>query len=338
MGSDFMPKSSNQKMKLLYLAKILHEKSDETHMLTVPELIAELRLYSITAERKSIYDDLEALRLFGLDVECVRGKAIGYYLAGRIFELPEVKLLVDSVQSSKFITHKKSMDLIKKIESLCSIYDGQSLQRQVYVANRIKTMNESIYYNVDKIHIGISDNKRISFKYFEYSIAKEKVLKRNGGRYIISPFALTWNDENYYMIGYDSDAAMIKHYRVDKMTDIVLTEEKRDGLEHFRNIDVAVYSKKLFSMFSGEEETVRIAFKNRLIGVVLDRFGKDVAVVKVDDDHFVISVGIAVSPQFLAWITSFGNEAKILSPDTVVEKMKILLQSILHQYQSSPQN
>lgn len=226
------------------------------------------------------------------------------------------------------------MVLIKKIESLCSIYEGQSLQRQVYVTNRIKTMNESIYYNVDKIHIGISDNKKISFRYFNYSISKEKVFKRNGDRYIISPFALTWDDENYYMIGYDSGAAMIKHYRVDKMAEILLTEEKRDGLEHFRNIDVAVYSKKLFSMFSGEEETVRIAFNNRLIGVVIDRFGKDVTVVKADDDHFVINVSVAVSPQFLAWIISFGNEAKILSPDTVVEKMKKLMQSILHQYPS----
>lgn len=329
-----MPKSQNQKLKLLYLAKILHEKTDENHMLTVSELIEGLRLYDISAERKSIYDDLETLKLFGLDIESVRSKGTGYYLASKVFELPELKLLVDSVQSSKFITYKKSMVLIKKIESLCSIYEGQSLQRQVYVTNRIKTMNESIYYNVDKIHIGISDNKKISFRYFNYSISKEKVFKRNGDRYIISPFALTWDDENYYMIGYDSGAAMIKHYRVDKMAEILLTEEKRDGLEHFRNIDVAVYSKKLFSMFSGEEETVRIAFNNRLIGVVIDRFGKDVTVVKADDDHFVINVSVAVSPQFLAWIISFGNEAKILSPDTVVEKMKKLMQSILHQYPS----
>jgi predicted DNA-binding transcriptional regulator YafY len=327
-----MPKSSNQKLKLLYLMKILQEKTDETHALSVPELIAELGRYDIKAERKSIYDDLEALRFFGLDIETSRSKTVGYFLANRTFELPELKLLVDSVQSSKFITHKKSTDLIRKIESLCSAYEGQSLQRQVYVANRIKTMNESIYYNVDNIHTGIGDNKKISFKYFEYAITKEKVLKRNGERYLVSPYALTWDDENYYMVGYDSDAEMIKHYRVDKMMDIAVTEEKRDGQQHFQNLDIAVYSKKLFSMFSGEEETVRIEFVNRLIGVVIDRFGKDVIVVKSGDAHFVISVSVAVSQQFLAWVASFGPEAKILSPESVVDMMKKQTQSVWEMY------
>ena len=327
-----MPKSSNQKLKLLYLMKILQENTDESHALSVPELIAALGRYDVKAERKSIYDDLEALRFFGLDIESARSKTTGYFLASKTFELPELKLLVDSVQSSKFITHKKSTDLIRKIESLCSVYEGQSLQRQVYVANRIKTMNESIYYNVDSIHTGIGDNKKISFKYFEYSITKEKVLKRNGERYLVSPYALTWDDENYYMIGYDSDAAMIKHYRVDKMMDICITEEKRDGQQYFQNLDIAVYSKKLFSMFSGEEETVRIEFVNRLIGVVIDRFGKDVIVVKSDDTHFVISVGVAVSQQFLAWVASFGNEVKILSPESVVERMKQLTLAVQQMY------
>ncbi len=327
-----MAKSSNQKLKLLYLMKILQEKTDESHALSVPELITELGRFDIKAERKSIYDDLDALRFFGLDVECARGKSTGYYLASKTFELPELKLLVDSVQSSKFITHKKSTDLIKKIESLCSVYDGQSLQRQVYVANRIKTMNESIYYNVDNIHTGIGDNKKISFKYFEYAVTKEKVLKRNGERYIVSPYALTWDDENYYMIGYDSNAAMIKHYRVDKMMEISVTEEKRDGQQFFQNLDIAVYSKKLFSMFSGDEEIVRIEFVNRLIGVVIDRFGKDIIVIKSDDAHFAISVKVAVSQQFLAWLTSFGNEAKILSPQSVVDTMKQHIQSVIEQY------
>jgi predicted DNA-binding transcriptional regulator YafY len=333
-----MPKSSNQKLKLLYLMKILQEKTDGEHALSVAELITELGRYDIKAERKSIYDDLEALRFFGLDVESTRAKTTGYYLASKTFELPELKLLVDSVQSSKFITHKKSTDLIKKIESLCSVYEGQSLQRQVYVTNRIKTMNESIYYNVDNIHTGIGDNRKISFKYFEYSVTKEKVLKRNGDRYIVSPYALTWDDENYYLIGYDADAEMVKHYRVDKMTEISVTEEKRDGQQHFQNLDIAVYSKKLFSMFSGEEETVRLEFVNRLIGVVIDRFGKDIIVVKSDDAHFDISVNVAVSQQFLAWISSFGNEAKILSPDNVVKKMRQQLRLAAEQYSGGTQD
>ncbi len=327
-----MPKSSNQKLKLLYLMKIFQEKTDEAHYLSVPELIAELGRYGIKAERKSIYDDIEALRFFGLDIESARSKTTGYYLASRTFELPELKLLVDSVQSSKFITHKKTLELIRKIESLCSVYEAQSLQRQVYVANRIKTMNESIYYNVDKIHSGIGDNQQISFKYFEYAVTKEKVFKKNGDRYIVSPFALTWDDENYYLIAYDSQAGMIKHYRVDKMTDILVTREKRDGLEIFQNLDIALYSKKLFSMFSGEEVTVRIQFKNRLIGVVLDRFGRDVTIIQSGEDHFTISVDVAVSQQFLAWICSFGDEAKILSPDSVVEELKAHVRQVLAQY------
>jgi predicted DNA-binding transcriptional regulator YafY len=327
-----MPKSSNQKLKLLYLMKIFQEKTDEAHALTVPELIAELARYDVSAERKSIYDDLEALKLFGLDIESARTRTTGYYLASRTFELPELKLLVDSVQSSKFITHKKSMELIKKIESLTSVWAGQSLQRQVFVSGRIKTMNESIYYNVDNIHKGIVDNKKISFKYFEYSVAKEKVFRHDGGRYAVSPWALTWDDENYYMIGFDTEAARVKHYRVDKMTDIAVTLEARDGAEHFQHLDIAEYSKKLFSMFSGEDETVRIEFTNRLISVVIDRFGRDIAVTKSDDAHFIISVSVAVSPQFLSWVAGFGCEAKILSPASVADKIKGLASEILGQY------
>jgi predicted DNA-binding transcriptional regulator YafY len=323
-----VPKSSNQKLKLLYLMKIFQEKTDESHALSVPELITELGRYDIKAERKSIYDDIEALRFFGLDIETARTKTTGYFLASRTFELPELKLLVDSVQASKFLTHKKSVELIRKIESLCSMYEAQSLQRQVFVSNRIKTMNESIYYNVDKIHTGIGDNRKISFKYFEYAVTKEKVFKKNGGRYVASPYALTWDDENYYMIAYDSEASMVKHYRVDKMTDILVTEDKRDGQEHFKNLDIAVYSKKLFSMFSGEEVTVRIEFVNRLIGVVIDRFGRDITVIKSDEEHFVISVGVALSPQFLGWVASFGDEARILSPDSVVLRMRELTAQI----------
>ncbi|MEL4106932.1 WYL domain-containing transcriptional regulator [Oscillospiraceae bacterium WX1] len=327
-----MAKSANQKLKLLYLKSIFEEKTDEHHVLTVQELIRQLAFYDVSAERKSIYDDLEALKLFGLDIVSVRGKTTGYYLSGRTFELPELKLLVDSVQSSKFITHKKSIELIKKIESLCSAYEGQSLQRQVFVSNRIKTMNESIYYNVDKIHAGISDNKMISFKYFEFTVTKERVFRRNGERYVISPYALTWDDENYYMVGFDAKADRIKHFRVDKMTDILVTEAMRLGQEHFKNLDIAVYAKKLFSMFGGQEETVRLQFSNRFIGAVIDRFGKEIIVTSSDDERFEFQISVAVSPQFLAWVISFGDEAKILSPPSVVEKMAAHLDTIVRQY------
>lgn len=324
-----MSKTPNQKLKLLYLMKILLEKTDEDHFLSVPDMISELALYDVSAERKSIYDDLEALRIYGLDIECVKSKSTGYYVANRTFELPELKLLVDSVQSSKFITHKKSMELIKKIETFASLYEAQLLQRQVYVANRIKTMNESIYYNVDKIHSGIGENRKISFKYFEYTVTKERKFRRNGERYVISPLALSWDDENYYMIGFDSDAGIIKHYRVDKMVDINITDEKRDGLEEFTKFDIAVYSRKVFSMFGGKEERVKLEFANELIGVIIDRFGKDVTVIKSDDTHFTVCVQIVVSPQFFGWLSSFGTNAKILAPQKVVEDYRNHIKAIL---------
>ena len=206
-----MARSSFQKLKILYVMEYLLKNSDENHLVTVAQLIAELERHGITAERKSIYADIEALRDFGLDIVQDRaGKSSGYYVASREFELPELKLLVDSVQSSKFITHKKTMALFKKIEQLSSIHEAQLLRRQVYVTNRIKTMNESIYYNVDEIHRGIAENRKIRFHYFEYTVQKERRFRRNGDWYIISPFALSWDDENYYLVGFDTEAGIIK--------------------------------------------------------------------------------------------------------------------------------
>ena len=212
-----MAKSANQKLKLLYLQKYLLEHSDENHPVTVADMIAYLAGHDISAERKSIYDDLEALRQFGLDIIKTSGRSTGYFVGERDFELPELKLLVDSVQSSKFITHKKTLSLIKKIESLASVHDAQLLQRQVYVRGRVKSMNESVYYNVDEISAAINADRSIKFKYFEYSVAKERRFRKNGAIYQVSPFALIWDDENYYLLGWDANAEMFKHYRVDKM-------------------------------------------------------------------------------------------------------------------------
>lgn len=199
-----MAKSTNQKLKLLYLLKMLNEKTDEENTMTINDMIAELNRYGITAERKSIYDDLDALRYYGLDIASRKSKTTDYYVASRLFELPELKLLVDAVQCSKFVTHKKSNELIMKIESLASCRQAQSLQRQVFVSNRVKTINESIYYNVDRLHAAIADNKKVSFKYFDYDIKKEKVFRKNGDKYTVSPYALSWDDENYYLISFSS--------------------------------------------------------------------------------------------------------------------------------------
>ena len=317
-----MARSSYQKLKPLYIMNYLLQNSDEEHPVTIKQIVEYLGAQGISAERKSIYDDIEALRFYGLDIIHVdAGRFQGYYVAQRNFELPELKLLVDSVQSSKFITHKKTMTLIRKIEKLASIHEAQLLQRQVYVKNRIKTMNESIYYNVDAIHDGISQNRKIQFKYFEYTVEKTRHYRKDGAFYVVSPYALTWDDENYYMVAFDSEAGIIKHYRVDKMTDISTLEEHRDGRDAFEALDMAVYARKVFGMFSGEDVTVRLRFENHLVGAVLDRLGQDVMIVRDGDYHFTVSAEVVVSPQFFAWVCGFGTAAQIIGPEHVVRKM-----------------
>ena len=327
-----MPKSSNQKLKLLYLMQMLLERSDENHPLTVQDMIDELSQHDISAERKSIYADLEALQLFGLDIVRSKGKSTGYYIASRDFELPELKLLVDSVQSSKFITHRKTLSLIKKIEGLASVYDAQLLQRQVYVRNRVKSMNESVYYNVDEISGAISRDRIIRFNYFEFDVNKQRRYRHDGKVYEISPFALMWDDENYYMLGYDQEAEKLKHYRVDKMTNIESAETERSGKELFAGLDMSSYSKQVFGMFTGSEQTVKLRFENRLAGAVIDRFGKEVMLIPDGEEHFTVSADIAVSPQFYAWVFGFGTAVEILAPESARRELAQLAKSVSRIY------
>ena len=329
-----MPKGTNQKLKLIYLIKIMLERTDENHGLTMPEVLAALEEYGVTAERKSIYNDFETLRTLEIDViQEQQGKTFTYHVASRQFELAELKLLVDAIQSSKFITEKKSKQLIKKLESLASSYEAKQLQRQVYVSGRIKTMNESIYYNVDEIYSAIASNKKIRFQYFQWNIKKETELRKSGQFYEISPWALSWDDENYYMIGYDSEAKKIKHYRVDKMLKSTCMDEAREGKELFDSFDIAAYTRKSFGMYGGEEQSVKLEFENRLVGVVIDRFGKDIIIAPAGDNHFTIKVDVAVSDQFLGWIFALGDGAKILGPENVVEQMKELAKKAIEKYQ-----
>lgn len=327
-----MAKSSRQKLKLLYIMRLFMERTDENHCVTVPDIIAYLAEAGISAERKSVYDDIEMLRLYGFDIEVQKSRRTGYFLANRTFELPELKMLVDSVQSAKFITHRKSNELIRKIESFASKYEAQSLQRQVYVSGRVKTMNESIYYNVDKIHTAIGENKKISFKYFEYDRDKKKVYRRDGGKYVLSPLALICNNDNYYLVAYDGDAKKLKHYRVDKMENIDYENQEREGIEDMRRFDPAHYASKLFSMFSGEEKTVKLRFQNHLAGVVIDRFGKDVTMLRESPETFTVSVTIYESPQFYGWLLSLGEEAQIIAPKESVEKMRGYIERIFEKY------
>lgn len=334
-GMERMPKGSNQKFKLYRLAQIMLERTDEEHYISMPEIMAALSEYDVTADRKSIYNDLRDLSVFGIEVE---GEPIGnryhYHVTTRSFELPELKLLVDAIQSSKFITEKKSYALIKKLETLASKYDAQKLQRQVYVSGRIKTMNESIYYTVDAIHNAISENKKIKFQYFQWNAKKEMELRHNGAWYHISPWGLSWDDENYYLVGYDTDAGMIKHYRVDKMLHIKISDESREGKEHFKKLDMADYAKKSFGMFGGKEQTVKLSVHNKLAGVIIDRFGKDVMMIPADEEHFNVNVDVRVSRQFLGWVFSLGSDIQIVGPDDVVEQMRKEIARSVEQYRT----
>lgn len=323
-----MAKSANQKLKLLYITRLLMENSDENHPVSMTRIIDELAANDISAERKSIYDDMESLRVFGLDVNHIGGKNGGYYIGERDFELPELKLLVDSVQSSKFITEDKTYKLIKKIESLASVYDGQLLQRQVYVKNRVKSMNESIYYAVDAVSDAIAQNKKIRYKYFEYTVSKERKFRHDGADYLVSPFALIWDDENYYMLAWDSNAQKMKHYRVDKMHGVKVADEAREGNEEFETFDMSSYTKTVFGMFGGEEVKVKLRFVNRLAGVVIDRFGKDTMLIPDGNEHFTVNVDVVPSQHFLAWVFGFGTDVQIISPEDVMNKMKEQAQQI----------
>ena len=327
-----MAKNAKQKLKILYIMQMLTEETDEEHALTTADIISRLKAQGVNAERKSIYDDIENLKLFGLDILSRRSEPKGYYIASRDFELPELKLLVDAVQSSKFITAKKSNQLISKIEKLAGKYEAKQLQSQVVVSNRIKTMNESIYYNVDKIHSAISENVKIRLKYCEWTLNKELTPKRNGDFYILSPWVMTWDDENYYLIAYDDKSGQLRHYRVDKMMNITLTNEAREGREHFQKFDIASYARKTFGMFAGEEKRVRLRFLNHLAGAVIDRFGKDLILTPDGEEHFIVSVDLVVSPQFYAWVFGFGSEVEILSPESVRREMGLQAAMIAAQY------
>ena len=326
-------KGPNQKQKMLYLAKILSEETDDRHSLTIQDLISKLAASGINADRKTLYQDLEELRSFGMDIITTHtGHNYYYSLGSREFELPELKLLVDSVQSAKFITNRKSADLIRKLSGLASRHEAKYLQRQVVISGRVKTMNESIYYNVDKIHAAIGEDSRIRFKYFQWNVKKEMALRKDGAWYCVSPWALLWEDENYYMVAFDSEDNKIKHYRVDKMLKISVTGDKREGKERFKEFDPAKYSRSLFGMYGGSEVRVTLEARSDMAGVLIDRFGKDLPITRIDEDTFRTNVEVAVSRQFLGWIMALGDGIRIIGPEAVVEQMRSEAKRLIEQY------
>ncbi len=323
---------SQVKLRTLYIMKMLLEKTDEKYTMSAADIDTALRDYGMSADRKTVYNDIETLREFGMDVLQVKGTNGGYYIGSRKFELPELKLLVDAVQASKFISRKKSEELIRKLESLASEHDARQLQRNVFIYNRPKTGNETIYYNVDQIHTAILENRQIQYQYAEWTVRKELKPKKQGAVYTVSPWSLTWDDANYYLIAYDEKADCMKHYRVDKMQRACVTERERIGKERFQDFDLVEFSKKTFSMYGGHDEEVTLQCGNELVGVILDRFGTDVMIIPADNGQFRVRVLVAVSPQFFGWVTGIGSGIRITGPGMVQKEYREYLKEILQGY------
>jgi len=329
-----MPKNSGHKLRLVHVMRLLWEQTDEKHGLSATAILESLKAMGIEAERKTIYDDIAQLEFLGFDIEQSRGKDGGYRLISRDFELSELVLLADAVQSSRFITEKKSASLIKKLSSLTSVHEAKQLERQVHVASRIKSMDETIFYNVDAIHTAINENKQILFTYFDWNESKEMVPRHGGALYTVSPWALCWDDENYYLVAYDSAAGKIKHYRVDKMHRITQGDKDREGQREAAAFDIGAYSDRLFGMFGGEECFVTLLCKNSRAGVIIDRFGKDVPFRKVDGDRFELTVKVALSSHFYTWLMNFGDDIIIKSPEKAIEGFKNTARAALAPYET----
>lgn len=328
-----MSKKSGQRGKLLALYRVLWQETDEGHPLSAPELVSRLAERGIPAERKSIYDSVETLRELG--VEVLHEPNRGYYLAERTFQLPELKLLVDAVQASKFITVRKSRDLIRKLEGQASRYQAQTLHRQVYVALRARSMNESVYYAIDAIHAAITENRQIAFQYFDYNVAGEKVLRHGGRFYRVSPFLLLYNSDFYYLIAYDQGSNSLRHYRVDKMLRLTMKKAPRQGAEALEGFDIERYTDTHFSMFRAPQRDVTLRCENRFSSVMVDRFGEGISMAPEDEAHFTLTVRVAVSEQFYGWLFGLGGGVVVAAPQEVRQEMKRYLQAQMAMYEQA---
>lgn len=319
---------ANTKLKLLYLARFLHEQTDEAHPKTVQDMIAYLRRLDVSAERKSIYADLELLKHCGMDIQSVKGKSYGYFLGERDFQLPELKMLIDVVQASPFLTPGKSMALIGKLEGLTSRPNARQLRRQVYVMNRRRTNNEQLYYAVDGINTAISENRKIAFRYFDWTVTGEKSFRRDGAMYLTNPVALCV-DRYYYLVAWDS--AGYRHYRVDRIAGLTVSNRPRDPLP--RGFDLGQYVRTIFDMYSGRTATVQMQFDRSLINAVIDRFGADAPMHAVDEAHFTLTAPVEAGPTFFGWLFQFGTQARLLSPDAVKTDFADYCRAVLSQYE-----
>lgn len=325
-----MAKSENQKIKILYILDYLQKNSHQDHPVRASELMEMLERHNILCDRKTIYSDITVLQDFGIDILRVTGRNGGYYIASRNFQLPELKLLIDAVQSSRFLTEKKSRELIEKLCAQCNEQDARLVRRDVYVSGRVKSMNETIYYNVDAIQEAIAQNRQIGFRYFDWGIDGKRVYRQKS--YTASPYGLCQDNENCYLLAL-SPRHGITSYRVDRMSDITLTADKRVPCPELTGKNLTSYANRMFSMFSGDTVAVKLRFHRDLSNVVIDRFGKDTMLIPDGDDHFVFTVQVAVSPLFLSWVIGFGSKARILYPQSVIDECKALCKEAVDQYQ-----
>ena len=328
-----MPKSFGQKPKLLYLLKIFFEETDQDHPLTMKELIEKLNNLGVKAKRKSVYDDFEILQALGYDICSTRDKKTRYFMGNRDFEIPELELLLDAVQASNFIAYDKSITLINKIEKLSSHYQAEKLHKGIYIDDRTKTPNKKTYYAINTIHDCISDGNKIGFNYFKWDINKEKVYTHDRKTYCVSPHALVWNADKYYLLAYDSDEEKIKRFRVDKMDNAFCIDEPIDGREAFEAYNLATFTNTHFGMFGNDEPTkVTLNCKNSMSDIILDRFGHDVMLINNNDGTFNVTVTVYVSPPFISWLFTFGDDIKVIEPDNVIEEVKNTLKRISQIY------
>ncbi|MCD7948171.1 MAG: transcriptional regulator [Oscillospiraceae bacterium] len=324
-----MPKSANQKRKLILLQNYLYRQTDEEHPANARILMEELARSGITVERKTISSDIQTLTDAGMDIHCRRGQGGGWYVGARPFELAELKLLVDAVQSSRFITRRKSEALIQKLSALVSVPQEKALRRQVHVSERVKTVNERVYYNIDALHDAIATKRGVHFRYFEYNVKKERVYRRGGTRYTVTPCALVWDNENYYLVGYDHDKGDTRTYRVDKM-EALGPDETIPYPDTCRDFDLTQHSQTHFGMFHGEEAQIRLRCENAMVGVILDRFGQEAMLIPDGERHFTVTVPVAVSPQFFGWLFGLGPAVTILSPERARLAYQAQLQAVAH--------
>lgn len=318
---------NDSKVRLLRLLEILKTETDEEHPISIASISKVLkRNWGIDSYRITIQNDIEALRKSGYEIETIRSTQNLYYLSTRIFEQPELKLLLDAVESSKFITQKKSHTLADKILSLTNKYEASKLKRNIYIKDRIKPKNEHIYYYMDVINDAINAQKKVTFRYFTYTAEKKRKLKNNGKPYVLSPYALTWNTDCYYVVGWSEKHNKVATFRVDRISETPIKLQE-NAVPKPQKFNIAGFSEKAFQLFDCEKTKVKLLCNEITMNSVIDHFGDNADIISVDEHNFNIVVEVSLSPTFFAWVFQFGGKIKILGPSDAIKKYNDLLKA-----------